>query len=1049
MKKTLLLVLFLCLGSITLMAQSYNMTVTGHQEQTSGNCTIYDDGGETGNYSGNCNSSITIVANNSNNYFYITGTYNLESCAKARLKIFDGGTMSTVLLNTFCNSGSISLCTSGPRVTIRFESDTDTPLSGFVINCVENPCPRPSLTYSNNITSTSGRIGWSGGTASTNWIVECTTNNMPDGQNTFTTNNNFMDFTGLEPLTTYCFRIRSDCTPLTPCSYALVCFTTLCPCPPPTNIVAEMLDSTTLRVDWTESNTEILWTVEFIPMNGDPTITVQTNNPYYVFENLPFPYNCYRIKIFGPCPGTELICNQASLIVSCPPPPPFECDCPVAINPRVVDYSISSAYISWVHIASPGWIIKYYPIDDITNTIIDTVNTNSFMATNLEPATYYIFEIHSYCDSFDIRCVSKIGVFTYNDKCFDFLDLRGPNCTTTFGNYENPDLYRGLIDLGEESIISRHVIHKDTLGKDPRTNNRLSTVQPGKFASVRLGNWNVGAEAESITYQYMIDTNNFDLMILNYAIVLQDPNHTLSNQPRFTLSIFGENGRILDQFCGYTNFYASGELGWDTATTSFGSVIWKDWTTMGVDLAQYHGQRIAIKLTTYDCEEGGHFGYAYFNLDCERKDEIQSSCGDVDSITLTAPNGFNYVWYEEGDETNIISRERQIRVLVDNSVFYCKCISKESEYCFILMKYIAERTYPYAQFTYDVNRCTREVTFINTSIISNRATYPSGYKPVDSIQWKFHNDSISTNDTVVLTFDSVGVYEVRLIASIAEGGCNDTIIQQIIIEPFYVDTIHAEICAGEVYDDFGFEETVQGVYPVIYTTDEGCDSIIVLDLIVKEKYELVIYDTICEGDSYTMNGFNCSQPNTYIQELQTYNGCDSTVTLHLSLKKLFDDFTILDENYIETESYPIYVDGTCEGCLSYFWNTGSTNPILQVNYPGSYFLSVYTDCGTIYDSVEVVSPEVVLFLPNSFTPTLDKNNTFFPIYEDKEYVHIQLFEIFNRWGERVYSSTTQPWDGRYKNNLLPMGTYVWQLIYKLKFSGEIIYHKSGSVNLIR
>jgi hypothetical protein len=34
------------------------------------------------------------------------------------------------------------------------------------------------------------------------------------------------------------------------------------------------------------------------------------------------------------------------------------------------------------------------------------------------------------------------------------------------------------------------------------------------------------------------------------------------------------------------------------------TIIWKDWTTVGVDIAPYHGEDIKIRLTTYDCKDG-------------------------------------------------------------------------------------------------------------------------------------------------------------------------------------------------------------------------------------------------------------------------------------------------------------------------------------------------------------------------------------------------------------------------------------------------------------
>ncbi|MPL77496.1 hypothetical protein SDC9_23352 [bioreactor metagenome] len=423
MKKKLLFILFFFFSTIALNAQSFNMTVTGHQEQTSSNCTIYDDGGASGNYNGHCNSSFTVVANNNSNYFYITGTYNLEGCSKAKLTINDGGTMSQIQLGSYCNSGTINICSNSPRVTFRFETDSDTPLSGFVINCLEASCPRPTSFYTSDVSITSATLNWTGTSTTTNWIIECTTNNMPNGQNTFSSNSNSVTLNGLEPFTDYCFRIRSDCLPITACSYMFVCFKTLCPCPPAGGLRAEKLDSLTIRADWVEIDPNTLWIVTLSPVNG-PSITIETNNPYYIFQNLPENYPCYTITISSRCAGFDVICNYTSISIPCPPPPVFECNCPKAIVPQVTNVTNNSVDISWVAFASPGWIVEYYPVDDIGNRRIDTVHTNSISVNNLEFATLYIFNIHSYCDNFDFRCCSSVSAFTYGDKCFDFLDLR-------------------------------------------------------------------------------------------------------------------------------------------------------------------------------------------------------------------------------------------------------------------------------------------------------------------------------------------------------------------------------------------------------------------------------------------------------------------------------------------------------------------------------------------------------------------------------------------------------------------------------------------------
>jgi len=388
-------------------------------------------------------------------------------------------------------------------------------------------------------------------------------------------------------------------------------------------------------------------------------------------------------------------------------------------------------------------------------------------------------------------------------------------------------------------------------------------------------------------------------------------------------------------------------------------------------------------------------------------------------------------------------------VLVDNSVFYCKCTSKENEYCNLFMKYVAERNYPFAQMYYEIDSCTREVMFINRSIVSNNDSIPVGDKHCGDIKWVFHDGTESSLDTVKYTYDSLGVYPIMLIANLNNGACVDTLIQNITIGPYYIDTIQAYICNGETYESNGFNESEKGIYSMNYITKRGCDSLIVLDLNVYDKYLETFYDSVCEGADYINYGFSCSHPGVYTHNFQSINGCDSIVVLNLYQKQLYPDYSMIEDKYIIVEDFPVIVDVSCDGCNSYYWNTGSTNPRIEINQTGSYYVTIYTGCGNIYDSLLVVLPEINIYFPNAFTPLKPSNNTFFPIYDNNGKVFLESFEIFNRWGEIIYSSRNKVWDGRYKGKLCDSGVYVWRLLYKTKYTGNNVFEKTGNVNLIR
>lgn len=168
-------------------------------------------------------------------------------------------------------------------------------------------------------------------------------------------------------------------------------------------------------------------------------------------------------------------------------------------------------------------------------------------------------------------------------RCVEYLDLNKNNCY--YGSYVNPREQRGVVDFGSYSIQSRHTIHYSQIELDPHTDNKLRTVPNGELASVRLGNWNINGEAEVIEYKFDVDAASSAILLLKYAVVLENPGHDKEEQPRFTLSVLRGEEPIDTFGCGEADFsagYAEGK--WEKALD--GAVEWKDWTTVGINLSQ-------------------------------------------------------------------------------------------------------------------------------------------------------------------------------------------------------------------------------------------------------------------------------------------------------------------------------------------------------------------------------------------------------------------------------------------------------------------------------
>ena len=130
------------------------------------------------------------------------------------------------------------------------------------------------------------------------------------------------------------------------------------------------------------------------------------------------------------------------------------------------------------------------------------------------------------------------------------------------------------------------------------------------------------------------------------------------------------------------------------------------------------------------------------------------------------------------------------------------------------------------------------------------------------------------------TYDAAGLYTVHL-QTVA--GCDSTVTLHLSVLNGSSDTIHASICSGVSYQANGFDESAAGTYTQQLKNVSGADSLVTLVLEVLPTYNDTISQTIIQGDSYTFAGNTYDAAGLYTVHLQTVSGCDSTVTLHLSV----------------------------------------------------------------------------------------------------------------------------------------------------------------------
>ncbi|NQW43632.1 MAG: gliding motility-associated C-terminal domain-containing protein [Bacteroidetes bacterium] len=177
----------------------------------------------------------------------------------------------------------------------------------------------------------------------------------------------------------------------------------------------------------------------------------------------------------------------------------------------------------------------------------------------------------------------------------------------------------------------------------------------------------------------------------------------------------------------------------------------------------------------------------------------------------------------------------------------------------------------------------------------------------------------------------------------------------------------------------------------------------------------------------TSASINVSLPNTYI--VNTFNGC----------QWLSDSLVIGQETPIPLNigrdtnvcfARPFSINASL-GFVSYLWNNGSINPILEIKNSGIYWCKATSanKCESI-DSIAIGkdASDIAYFIPNAFSPNDDAVNEYFPFQKQEPNT---VIKIFNRWGQLIFENDNgYSWNGKFKNQDVSQDVYVYIVEYR-------------------
>ena len=250
-------------------------------------------------------------------------------------------------------------------------------------------------------------------------------------------------------------------------------------------------------------------------------------------------------------------------------------------------------------------------------------------------------------------------------------------------------------------------------------------------------------------------------------------------------------------------------------------------------------------------------------------------------------------------------------------------------------------------------------------------------------------------------------------------------------------------------------------------SENGCDSIVHVDINFRVQPFSYLIDTLCMGESIMVNGTEYNRDNNSgLEVIQSaaIAGCDSLVYVRVFFRQpwvdLGEDRSVIQGDTVcitalsrfPAESVVWQPEPICADplCTSFCTSLLSESQTYQIQ-----FTDVYGCVST--DEIKIaVRDEHQVYGPNIFRPGEAAPNDRFFIRADDGVLFIRQLMVYDRWGEPVFqahdipnddSAYQQGWDGRWHNRDLPAGVYTWWAELE-NFTGRR-FLRSGDVGLAR
>lgn len=329
-----------------------------------------------------------------------------------------------------------------------------------------------------------------------------------------------------------------------------------------------------------------------------------------------------------------------------------------------------------------------------------------------------------------------------------------------------------------------------------------------------------------------------------------------------------------------------------------------------------------------------------------------------------------------------------------------------------------------------------------------------------------HNQAITLRQTICddrlpylwdgNTYDSADTIEKSLHDRF---GADSVVTFILTVNPTYTVSVDTVICDNHPYALGDSLYNISGTYSALLATAAGCDSSVTLRLTVNPHDEFTLFDTICANDYYTFGETTYHTSGIYKYVYTNIHGCDSSITLNLGILGGNLKAEIKAIPTIVTPTNPDFdLHDNSAYAASRLWTIEGndyTTHSLSYTFPeGEDTLDIRLVAYSVEGCTDTAHLTIhndrsAIFTPNAFTPNQSTNNTWQPALNQIQELEVW---IYSRTGLLVahLEGVDLSWDGTSADGTAcPQGAYVYTLQYRTTPRPDKLRTLNGTILLIR